>query len=335
MMKKILMTLMVLGVLIGGLGMVSAVQTSTFLQSTGDGSAILSGLHTTSTSQSAKLHAWNPSNGNEGRVRIELPNGFTLNDLQTLSWQQYVEQGYISHVDVRLDNNKVLVFEYAKVDPNNCDNSGNYPLDEQVNTFDDKGIVDDNAYAWESSGPAGPCGDSIFDASHNSLAEWKTTYGSANIVALEFEVDAWISESEAFLDDITLNGALIEDFEGVVQGAEGQVAADMTFLANPNPLNFGSLLPGESNTVISTLSVGVSSLNVQGVAVSSTVGDIFTDANVKFSLDGINFVSAGALPVITIVEQTSEDLDVKLSVPVGAQSGTFQGTITYTIVETP
>jgi len=104
------------------------------------------------------------------------------------------------------------VFEYAKVDPVlGCDDSGDYPTG-SFNTFSDKGIVDSGAFAWLSSGPAGPCGDGTFDANHMSLADWKSTgiagiNGSTPVLRLEIEVDNWIESSEAYINDVLVNGS--------------------------------------------------------------------------------------------------------------------------------
>jgi hypothetical protein len=150
--------------------------------------------------------------GTEDRVRIEADQlGIdTLSDISTIEFDQDVESGYIGHVDVRVikddGTEDALVFEYAKVDPNDCDDSEDYPTGE-VDTFGDKGIIDDNAYAWLSSGPAGPCGDASFK--HYSLADWKLGEegidGSSTVVAIEFEVDNWIEDSKDTIGNIVLN----------------------------------------------------------------------------------------------------------------------------------
>lgn len=141
---------------------------------------------------------------NEGRIRIPL-GGMTLNDIDTLSWDANVIQGYLPHVDVFLGNGKTLTFEYAKASNVNCDNAP-YPTG-ILNTFSDKGIVDNNAYAWTDI--PGPCGDATFDAQHNSLAEWKTVYGTESVLALEIEVDGWIATSESYISNVMLNGEKI------------------------------------------------------------------------------------------------------------------------------
>ncbi len=69
-----------------------------------------------------ELHAEGTS-PREDRIRVTAAQaGLTdLDSLDTISWQQNVEEGYISHVDVRLED-KTLVFEYAKVAAP-CDNA--------------------------------------------------------------------------------------------------------------------------------------------------------------------------------------------------------------------
>lgn len=162
-----------------------------------------------------KIVNYPPSN--EGRIHV--PTDMALDDLSSVSWDADVVEGYAPHVDVLLDLDDdglvddSLVFEYAKVDPLDCDDSGDYPVGE-ISTFDDKGIVvDGSAYAWLNSGPAGPCGDAVFDASHKSLADWKTELSGARVLALEIEVDGWISDSEAYVSSVEINGQDMVDFE--------------------------------------------------------------------------------------------------------------------------
>ena len=153
----------------------------------------------------------------------------TLNDLNTISWDALVSAGYLPHVDVRLANGETLVFEYAKVNPNNCDNTP-YPTGE-VNTFDDKEIVDDSAYAWLSSGPAGPCGDSTFDEDHKSLADWKSMWGSVEVIGFDFEVDNWIYVSNSIVSNILINGdsvdVTLKPSDSLVFNVETEFAIDI------------------------------------------------------------------------------------------------------------
>ena len=132
----------------------------------------------------------------------------TLDDFNSMSWDANVLGGYISHVDVILETD-ALVFEYAKIDHSDCDDVADYPTGE-VNTFDDKGIVDADAYAWLSSGVPGPCGLTEFDDNHNSLTEWKSTRGTEKVIGFEIEVDNWVSASNSNVKNILINGNPIE-----------------------------------------------------------------------------------------------------------------------------
>ena len=147
-----------------------------------------------------------------------------LSDLETIEFEQDVTSGYVGHVDVLLDTtgdgikDDALVFEYAKVDSEDCDDSGDYPTGE-VSTFGDKGYVDSHAYAWLTTGAAGACGNEGFF--HHSLADWKaglgdgdngkTITGETAIVGFEFEVDSWITDSTAKFWDLKINGVEIDD----------------------------------------------------------------------------------------------------------------------------
>lgn len=162
----------------------------------------------------ANEHAVDWSDASESRIVIEandienllgLTADLTLNDLETISWNANVINGYVPHVDVFLDNGKTLVFEFAKTNPASCDVTP-YPLG-VMNTFGVNGIVDTNAYGWLSSGPAGPCGDPIFEANHKSLADWKVSDGNVKVLRLELEVDAWISNTKSEISNIAINGA--------------------------------------------------------------------------------------------------------------------------------
>ncbi len=134
-----------------------------------------------------------PSPTCEKRIDFD---GMALSELGNISWKANVIFGYLPHVDVRLDNGETLVFEYAKVDPANCENIP-YPTGE-INTFGDKGIVDSGAYAWLSSGASGPgCVDVTTEVgtyTTKTLDEWKAFYPNAQILRIEIEVDNWMKD---------------------------------------------------------------------------------------------------------------------------------------------
>jgi len=349
-MKKLLVFLVMISFMIS---FVAAISTTTFLGTKESGTAVLSNEQSVSATQSAKLYApFDGSTGPEGRVRIEFSDPTTLEDIINISWMQYVTQGYIAHVDILIDTtgddnvDDALVFEWDKVTdvgPTPLVSVMTYTRNGWINTLDDRGvIIDDSTYGWLASEDAGPVGGVDYTA--YTLADWKLGQESnkydkeipANVavIAIEIEVDGWVAESEAFIDDVEVNGELVEDFEGTQTG-EGEIIPDMTFLANPNPLNFGAIVPGRSSTKISTLSVGASHLQVTEVSVTPDIGSVFNETNVMFSLDGTTFEFAVDIDPINIAAETSEDLYVKLSIPVGTSSGSFSGVITYTVMEQP
>lgn len=195
--------------------------------------------------------------GDTCEKRIVIPQsdlGFTsLADLDTISWEADVLDGYLPHVDVFLDTDNdgfsdtTLTFEYAKVDPTQCDNAP-YPTG-RLNTFDDKGIVDSGAYAWETI--PGPCGDASFDAQHKSLADWKTTYSTADVTKIEVEVDNWIAESNSNVWEISVNNVI------VVEGVTYTTDMPKQLTAQPGLNEFNVSFTYDSGTYIGDISGNV------------------------------------------------------------------------------
>jgi hypothetical protein len=168
--------------------------------------------------------------GFEARVHIPFCCGdFTLGDLDTISWWEYNVKGYPPHVDVILDTDgdceadDALVFEYAY---NTMDHYAEGPMPYGAltgawyQTFSDDGYgpatITDTSHAWLSSGPPGPPGGAGFQ--EGTLADWKAgLHGideDTKIVAIEIEIDNWVVQSEAFVDNIEINGDLrqLEEF---------------------------------------------------------------------------------------------------------------------------
>jgi len=179
--------------------------------------------------------------GNEDRVRIYMPEGTVLNDIVSLSWDYYLYYGYAPHVDIMVDTDDdtviddALVFEYAYNDAVGYHMDEGQPTygclyDAWYATFSDDGegpaAVTDTSYAWPTTGPAGPFGTVCF-----TLADWKNsiTYGSKTIdggtpvLALEFEVDNYMAQTKAVINNIKMNDDVIYNFEEELEdlGAEG------------------------------------------------------------------------------------------------------------------
>ena len=168
--------------------------------------------------------------GNEARIVISLPEDTTLGDIESISWWEYLVSGYPPHVDIIIDVNEseditedALVFEYAY-----NDTAWHYDLYESstygaetggwFQTFsDDTGgpvaIAGTAALGWLSSQASGAPGDADFYA--GTLADWQagsvdtsglglTINSSTPVLRLEIEVDDYIAQTEAFVDDVEI-----------------------------------------------------------------------------------------------------------------------------------
>ena len=171
--------------------------------------------------------------GDEARLVVTLPSGITLGNIYTIYWTEFLVAGYPPHVDIILDLGggvtDALVFEYAynghitEGQPTYGALTGFW-----YETFSDDGLgpnyIDGYAYAWLSSGPAGGPGIIGTDLMH-----WKEGVhltetgidGSTPVLRLEFEVDNWMAQTEAYIDDVFVNGI---DIMGV-PGPQGDAGA--------------------------------------------------------------------------------------------------------------
>ncbi len=169
--------------------------------------------------------------GTEARIVINAEDvGITtLNDLNDMLWNVDVKSGYIAHVDVIIetgDGTDALVFEYANVN----DIAGAYPIEDGLDTFGVRGIVDSNANAWLSSGCPGTNNIVLF-----TLGTWQSTNGesgealacdgastgnfydidgSTTVLRFEIEVDAWGqipgATAESHISNIVINTESVE-----------------------------------------------------------------------------------------------------------------------------
>jgi len=162
--------------------------------------------------------------GNESRIVILMPEGFTLGDLETLSWSVNTTYGYPPHVDVFLDTTdplqSVLTAELAVNNPSYSPPTyGTYDI--WLKTFemastDGYDVIDNNTVLWVTK-----LGGGDKDAPSSTLANWKlgivdkdpgselptTVINSETpVLKLEIEVDNWIAQTKAYVDDIEING---------------------------------------------------------------------------------------------------------------------------------
>jgi hypothetical protein len=185
--------------------------------------------------------------GDEARVVVPLPAGTTLGDIDSISWWEYLAApaGYPPHVDVSLDfdddgvRDDILVFEYAyNSETHAAEGQPTYGAlaDAWYQTFSDDGngpaVIDDTANAWLGSGPPGPLGDPNFI--YGTLGQWKagTVTGgeqvdtNTTVLFLEIEADNWITQTEAYVDQVAINGVLYP-VEPVLLEIEPSIALDV------------------------------------------------------------------------------------------------------------
>lgn len=191
------------------------------LQTKNSATAIWSGTGHTSGLPAYLETTGTVGSGDEAKIHIDLPTGTTLSDIEEISWWEYLNVGYPPHVDILITdgtNTDALVIEYAY-----NGHIGEAPMPYGAltgawyQTFSDDGngpsVVDDSAYCWLSSGPPG--GTTIIGG---TLADWKTgivtgmPIGIVNkdtlVTAIEIEIDNWVVQSEAYVDDIQIKGTL-------------------------------------------------------------------------------------------------------------------------------
>ncbi len=169
--------------------------------------------------------------GDEARVVITPTAPLTLGQLVSMSWWESLSSGYPPHVDILLDLNgdglydpsvdDALVFEYAynghTADPQITGTTaygavvgGWFPVFDDDTNGDS--VIGDTSSAWATTGPAGGPGIILY-----TLAEWKagqsyttnaarTVDATSLIFSIELEVDNWITQTDALVDGIVLNG---------------------------------------------------------------------------------------------------------------------------------
>lgn len=239
--------------------------------------------------------AGGPGTGTEDRVVVTMPAGTTLDDLDSIAWQEYLVKGYPPHVDIYLDfegdplADDCLVVEYAY---NTATHYGEAHTATEAygavtgvwkNTFNDDGngpnAVTDTTYAWLNSGAAGPypvsVGLPIAYASVGSnfvggtLADWKAGNivnkidGSAEVVRLEIEIDNWIRDTQAYVRNIQVDLGASSSV-----GLEVVVPDIVAISVTPTAIDFGNMLPG---TTSSPVDIDVENVGTHAVDVDASV----------------------------------------------------------------
>ena len=195
------------------------------LGDTGDSTAVWSTEEPHSGSYSYHLTTAG-AQGSEARIKIWLPSGTTLGDIDSISWWVWAVAGYPPHVDITLDsdnnpsvvnNDEMLTAEFAYNNvsaPAWSPTYGAWLETFETTSSDGFGSVNTATTLWVTKMGAG-----ILDAPSGTLAEWQAGTvgsdpfseitagdidGSAKILYIEIEIDNWIVQSEAYVDDIAI-----------------------------------------------------------------------------------------------------------------------------------
>ncbi len=165
-----------------------------------------------------------PTDADEGTIIITPPADFTFGDIETLSWYTYLVSGYIPHVDFRGTFTTVTI-EGATVNDNALTG---WPTNTWFRTFDG---ADEVIPSWLPGYSAGDV--TVIDAdsiartgdTYATLGEFQTPTGiegineNTVITTIEIEVDSWMVASEAYVDNILLNGVFYHfELEGIDKG---------------------------------------------------------------------------------------------------------------------
>jgi len=264
----------------------------------------------------------------EARIVIDVCEGFTLEDLMSISWSVYMEYGYPLHVDITLGDvpelESMLTAEiaYNNFDGKEWDEGLEYTYGGWLKTFelttgDGFDEIDDGTMFWVTKMGAGND-----DAPYGTLAQWKagevgvdpkgellTTKISAStpVLMLEFEIDNWLGEADAYVKDILVNGLttdlLLEVLPPIV-----------SIMVSPASVDFGKLKYGaEVHKEVTVFNVGDIAVTVK----IETTGTFFI-ANLAVSDPG------------EIAPNGQSAVDLGLTVPYGAVAGIHEGQLVFT-----
>lgn len=238
--------------------------------------------------------------GTEARVVVGVPSGTTLGEIDSIYWEEYLVKGYPPHVDIILDfdsdnvKDDALVVEYAYNDAahytpprDTGDTAWGAVAEVWSETFNDDGdgpsIVTDTTFAWLDSGAPGPYPVTVslpisyasVDGNFvgGSLGDWKAgniipgINSSTEVLRLEIEIDNWIKDTQAYVNNIEVNGELSS-----AVGLEVDVPDIVAISATPTTIDFGTLLPGEESDhyYIIVENVGTRTVDVDASVIGSS-----------------------------------------------------------------
>ena len=204
------------------------------LESDPDATAELSDAQFHSGEDSVHLQtpAFTGPGAEEASIIIPLPEGTTLGDIELVSWWTYLVEGYIPHIDMVLDydgdtsRDDVLTAEAAHQNDDDATTwnasykggdvgwietfegaSGVYTSWAMSGSYSDVQSVNSETAVWMIAANDADFG---LDTLANFQSATGKTDGSitinedTSVLALEIEIDNWIYQSEAFVDDILI-----------------------------------------------------------------------------------------------------------------------------------
>jgi hypothetical protein len=181
------------------------------------------------------VHLWTEGlegAGHEARIVIPLPDGTKLGDIDSISWWTYTASGYPPHIDITLDcdtDNVVDNEDMLTAEMNlNCvgapksiaELAGEISYNStwlqtfELTSGDGFGAITDNTTFWVTK-----MGSGDLNAPSGTLEQWKSGIvasdpesemttpvidGDAPVVKLEIEVDNWVRQTDAYVDDIQI-----------------------------------------------------------------------------------------------------------------------------------
>jgi len=286
--------------------------------------------------------------GTEDRIVVDMPTGFTLGDLKTISWSVYMEYGYPLHVDIILgtdiDGNDINIDSLtAEIGEN--DNPLNkewvelqlgyeYQVWHKTFEYADRvgdSVVDDETVLWVTRHGAG-----CDDAPYGTLAELKagtvhpgpspdpTIIINENVVVLrlEFEIDNWLGSAEAYLQDIKINSKCEVSLETTVRSPMTSISV------TPTSVDFGQTVLGKIST---TQTVTIDNIGETHVMVTAELleDDGFYASYLILSSPGVPSGPVSVWSHDYIGSGGSTGVDFKLIVSRNAEAGVHTAVLVF------
>ncbi len=181
------------------------------------------------------VHLWTDGiegTGNEARMVISMPEGTELGDIESISWWIYAASGYPPHIDITLDYNTDNIVDdedMLTAEMNlNCvgapksiatltgeiSYNSTWLQTFELTSGDGFSAITDNTTFWVTK-----MGSGNLNAPSGTLGQWKSGIVASDpesemttpvisenttVVQLEIEVDNWVSQSDAYVDDIEI-----------------------------------------------------------------------------------------------------------------------------------